>query len=161
MDETTSPSSPKPFLLALAVLITVVVLASLFFLFINSKAPAKSNPISAGSTSAPAVETAVLTPTPTPTAPTPSALDNLGFEDGLTGWVAGDVTRDKTYPNTGYSVDVDHSIVYSGTASAYIQSTNLDPKQLPKTYGYISTRISADMFRGKRVRFSAYLRTQK
>jgi hypothetical protein len=127
--EKTKPSR-RALLLAVAVVATVVIPALLLFVTISSSQPSQTDTISA-------------------------LLPNPNFANGLTGWVAGYAGRDQDVPNQDYVVDIDRSTTYSSTASARIQATATQTT----SYGYISTRIPADYFRGKRVRLTAYVRT--
>jgi len=103
----------------------------------------------------------VITTTSTVDPDISAIFPNPGFEDGFTGWERGYMGADgDVTPNLDvYTVDIDHSVAHSGTASARIAFTDTDRLHQPKYYAYISTRIPADIFRGKRVRLSAYMRT--
>jgi hypothetical protein len=54
-----------------------------------------------------------------------------------------------------YETSVDHSVLYSGMQSAYLKST-VDPTN---GFGTLMQSFAADHYRGKRVRFSAYVKS--
>jgi hypothetical protein len=56
-----------------------------------------------------------------------------------------------------YEMSVDHTVVHSGKASAYLKSI------VPKTggFGTLMQTFKADAFRGKRVRMSGYVRSEE
>jgi hypothetical protein len=66
------------------------------------------------------------------------------------GWfVAGDTPQD-------YEFGVDQEVAYSGKASGYIKS-----RGLPRGFGTLMQMIKANIYRGKRLRISAYLKSEK
>ncbi|HST03554.1 MAG TPA: hypothetical protein VLQ48_02340 [Chloroflexia bacterium] len=141
----------KPILLAVSIVAAAVILLAVLFVALSIGGPAKGS-----------ASTADATPTVPADAPAIAALlPNPGFEDGFTGWERGNMDADGgVTPNLdAYTVDIDHSVAHSGTASARIAFTDTDRLHQPKYYAYISTRIPADIFRGKRVQLSAYMRT--
>lgn len=141
----------KPILLALFVVAAAAILLVTFFAALNPGSPSKGSASTVG-----------VTPT-SPAYPTSIAalLPNPGFEDGLAGWVLGRVQQDGTdILNQDYTLGTDTSVKHSGSASVHVRATDLTLKNIPRQYAYISTRVRADIFRGKRVRFSAYLRSQ-
>jgi hypothetical protein len=78
--------------------------------------------------------------------------DNLDFESStaLQAWFNGG--------NTDYEVGIDHGVVHSGSASAYLKS-----KRTTSTGSYevLSQLIKADDYRGKRLRLSSYIKTDQ
>jgi hypothetical protein len=88
----------------------------------------------------------------TPTLPLP----NPGFEDALHNWTPGLNMVGVDSQNQGYLVLADRSIQHSGTASALLQSMMVN---LSST-GALSSEMEAKHVRGKRIRYSAYLRTE-
>ena len=67
------------------------------------------------------------------------------------GWKAAKVVRND------YEIAVDREVAHSGKASACIKSK----RSTPDEFGSFFQTIRADRFSGKRVRFSAYVRTQE
>lgn len=67
------------------------------------------------------------------------------------GWTAAKVVLND------YEIGVDREVAHSGKASAYIKSK----RSALDEFGTFLQTIRADRFRGKRVRFSAYVRTEK
>ena len=160
----------KPILLAASAVAAVAILLVVLFVALSTGGPSKGNariPIfpltstSAATSTATPTSTAVVTTTSTVDPDVSAVFPNPGFEDGFTGWERGDIGADGSVtPNLdAYTVDIDHSVAHSGTASARIAFTDTDRLHQPKFGAYISTRIPADIFRGKRVRLSAYMRT--
>jgi hypothetical protein len=145
-----------PLLVMLVVPVAIVIWAVTLFVSTSTqnKGNARANPT-------PTVLTTTSPTTALSSTDIASLLPNPGFEDGLTGWVLGRVGQDgSAVLDKGYTIDVDQSVKHTGTGSAYIRPSDPDPKNAPQSYGYISTRVPADIFRGKRVRFSAYLRSE-
>jgi len=68
---------------------------------------------------------------------------------GIRGW----------QPNTAdhtYLVGIDHSDAYSGSASAHVVSRSASPP----VFGGIHQNVNAEQYRGKRVRFTGFLKTK-
>lgn len=160
----------KPILLAASIVAAVVILLVVLFAALNPSGSAKGTaripifPLTSTSTatSTPTgTSTAVVTTTSTVDPDISAVFPNPGFEDGFTGWERGYIGADGgvTRNLDVYTVDIDHSVAHSGTASARIAFTDTNRLHQPKYGAYISTRIPADIFRGKRVRLSAYMRT--
>lgn len=79
---------------------------------------------------------------------------NLGFAQGLTHWSRGANGGDA--PNPYYEVGLDHATTHNGAPAAYLKSSVPDPQG----YGVLRQDASAGAYHGKRIRFSAYLRTK-
>lgn len=77
---------------------------------------------------------------------------NLDFSQGLDGWRYDWADGSENYFDHG----IDPSVRYDGKPSPFLYAT----ANLPHIYGVISQWIDATPFRGKRLRFSAYIRTQ-
>ncbi len=160
----------KPILLVAFVLAAVAILLVVLFVALSPGGPSVGSaripifPLTSTSTATSTLtgtSTAVVTATSTVDPAISAVFPNPGFEDGFTGWERGYVGADGgVTPNLDvYTVDIDHSVAHSGTASARIAFTDTDRLHQPRNYAYISTGIPADIFRGKRVRLSAYMRT--
>jgi len=84
------------------------------------------------------------------------AVTNPGFEEGLHGWVSG-FARWDVKPNSNYEVVIDTATAYQGQASASIMPISAD---MYTKNGAISYKMAADELRGKRVRYSAYVKAE-
>lgn len=72
---------------------------------------------------------------------------NLDFENGTTGWNLFGAARPKDY-----ELGIAHTVKYSGQASAYVKAVT----NQPAGFSDLAQGIAADQYRGKRLRFSAY-----
>jgi hypothetical protein len=162
----------KPVLLVASILAAAALLLAVLLVTLSTGGPAQGSTstitptatVTATSTltsTSTSTGTAVAVDTGTVDSAIAALLPNPGFEDGFTGWGLGYTARDGTVsPNLGtYTVDIDSSVAHSGTSSARIAFTDTNRLHQPRTAAYISTRVPADIFRGKRIRFSAYMRT--
>lgn len=82
----------------------------------------------------------------------PEGPTNLDFANGLEGWRYDYADGDANYFDHG----IDPTVRYKGTPSPFLNAT----AKLPRIYGVISQWIDAEPYRGKRMRFSAYIKTQ-
>ncbi len=73
----------------------------------------------------------------------------LAPEPMFAGWMA-------TAGTSSYRIGIDRSVKHSGTGAGHITAIEANPSN----FAIVMQTIRADDFRGKRVRFSAYLRTQ-
>ena len=76
--------------------------------------------------------------------------NNLGFEAGLLDWERSGISRQD------YEVGTDTTIVYSGEKSGYIKSITTEPSG----FGTLVQVFKTDEYRGKRLRMSAYMKTE-
>lgn len=161
----------KPILLAASLVAAVTILLVALFAALNPSGSAKGTaripifPLTSTSTvtSTPTgTSTAVVTTTSTVDPDISAIFPNPGFEDGFTGWTLSRVSlTGTTNYDEDYSGEIDHTVKHSGTASAHIWMPNLGYEHQPKYYARIGTYIPADIFRGKRIRLSVYMRTQE
>jgi len=88
---------------------------------------------------------------PALTSPQMPHLINLGFEKGIVGWkLRGSNPHD-------YSIDTDNIVVHRGTASGYIRSI----RKNAMGFGTMMQSFNAGIYRGRRVRMTAYVKTEK
>jgi hypothetical protein len=84
---------------------------------------------------------------------------NLGFEEGEHGWSGFNPPGGSPPVSRSLKADLDRGVVHSGSTSAHFNSANL-PKdaKVADNYSAISQIFGAEEFRGKRLRFSAYVK---
>jgi hypothetical protein len=93
----------------------------------------------------------VQTYIPAPPSPQNHDLSNLGFEGGIEGWeLYGSKPQD-------YSIGSDNVVVHKGIASGYIKSI----RRNATGFGTMMHSFNAGIYRGKRVRMTAYVKTEK
>lgn len=85
----------------------------------------------------------------------PASASNLDFESGP---AEAGFPSDWGGGGDGYEITVDESVVHAGGASARIEAVASPPDDA--AFGTLTQCISAERWRGKRVRFSGWLRTQ-
>lgn len=78
---------------------------------------------------------------------------NLNFKQGLTGW--GRSANGNGTPNEEYDLRLDSAVTYQGVQSARLQNKI----SAPIGYGALRQDFQPETLRGKRVRFSGYLKT--
>lgn len=77
------------------------------------------------------------------------AIVELPAEPMAAGWTGAG------YPNS-FRIGMDRSVSHSGTASGHVTARSSSPSN----FGGLSQLVRADTYRGKRVRFSAYVKTR-
>ncbi|MBI3659352.1 erythromycin esterase family protein [Candidatus Acetothermia bacterium] len=75
---------------------------------------------------------------------------NLDFEVGQSGWFVDGIQPED------YAIGTDHTVKHNGNTSGYI-TTKTDA---PLSFGTLKQRIQADVYRGKRLRMSGYVKTE-
>jgi hypothetical protein len=81
----------------------------------------------------------------------------FGFEDGLGIWKFSSINRD-VQGNDEYTGGVDTSVAHSGKASAYIATSDVFTATEPMASAEMNASISANPYRGERVRLSGYVK---
>ena len=79
---------------------------------------------------------------------------NLNFKQGLTGW--GRSANGNGTPSMEYDLRLDPAVTYQGSQSARLQNKISNPIG----YGALRQDFQPETLRGKRVRFSGYLKTE-
>ena len=93
----------------------------------------------------------VQTYIPAPQSPQRPDLSNLGFEAGMTGWkLRGSNPQD-------YSIGSDNVVVHGGASSGHIRSI----RKNVAGFGTMMRSFNAGIYCGKRVRMTAYVKTEK
>ncbi|MCW3099679.1 MAG: hypothetical protein JWL77_5297 [Chthonomonadaceae bacterium] len=82
----------------------------------------------------------------------PAGPINLDFAQGMEGWRYDYADGDQNYFDHG----IDPAVRHNGIPSPFLFAT----ANLPRIYGVISQWIDAKPYHGKRMRFSAYIKTQ-
>jgi beta-lactamase regulating signal transducer with metallopeptidase domain len=85
----------------------------------------------------------------------PGGPRNLDFRQGIEGW-SSTANGDNTTPNGNYAVGIDPVVQRNGIQCAYLQSADIRPQG----YGVLRQDVPGKPFRGKRIRFSGYLKTE-
>jgi erythromycin esterase len=75
---------------------------------------------------------------------------NLNFKEGMTGWSG------PTVDPSGYESGLDYAVTHSGGASAYVKASSDNISDRTS----LSQQIFGDLYRGKRIRLTAYLRSE-
>jgi beta-lactamase regulating signal transducer with metallopeptidase domain len=83
----------------------------------------------------------------------PEQPANFAFKKGLEGWGNDNPTHQAT---EDYQIGIDARATYNGHIVAFLTSK----VQNPRSYGTLMQNISAAAYRGKRIRYSATLKTQ-
>jgi beta-lactamase regulating signal transducer with metallopeptidase domain len=84
----------------------------------------------------------------------PGGPRNLDFRQGIEGW-SSTANGDNATPNGNYAVGIDPVVQRNGVQCAYLQSSDIRPRG----YGVLRQDVPGKPFRGKRIRFSGYLKT--
>jgi beta-lactamase regulating signal transducer with metallopeptidase domain len=82
----------------------------------------------------------------------PTVPINMDFADGMKGWHFSSHDGEQNYFDSG----IDSDMRYQGTPSPFLYSS----ANLPRIYGVVTQWIDATPYRGKRICFSAYIKTQ-